>query len=112
VAPRALHPANAVEPEAPRLEDPELALVAAVRALDQAVPLSLPVSLALKRFSAGPEGPLRSLPSWGVLRRPWAGLYLSWSGRARQRTRTCNRFSGPKNRFKACRRDPIAPLWR
>jgi len=38
MAPRALHPANVVEPEAPRLEDPELALVAAVRALDQAVP--------------------------------------------------------------------------
>jgi len=56
VAPRALHPANAVEPEAPRLEDPELALVAAVRALDQAVPRSLPVSLALKRFQPGLRG--------------------------------------------------------
>jgi len=56
VAPRALHPANVIEPEAPRLEDPELALVAAVRALDQAVPRSLPVSLALKRFQPGLKG--------------------------------------------------------
>jgi hypothetical protein len=56
VAPRALQPANVVEPEAPRPEDPELALVAAVRALDQAVPLSLLVSLALKRFQPGLRG--------------------------------------------------------
>ncbi|MCQ4448687.1 MAG: hypothetical protein NO076_05535, partial [Sulfolobales archaeon] len=42
--------------EAPRPEDPELALVAAVRALDQAVPRSLPVSLALKRFQPGLKG--------------------------------------------------------
>jgi len=56
VAPQALHPADVVEPEAPRPEDPELALVAAVRALDQAVPLSLPVSLALKRFQPGLRG--------------------------------------------------------
>jgi len=34
----------------------ELALVAAVRALDQAVPCSLPVSLALKRFQPGLRG--------------------------------------------------------
>ena len=38
VAPWALHSANVIELEAPRPEDPELALVAAVRALDQAVP--------------------------------------------------------------------------
>ena len=56
MAPRALQPANVVEPEAPRLEDPELALVATVRALDQAVPRSLPVSLALKRFQPGLRG--------------------------------------------------------
>jgi len=56
VAPQALQPAHVVEPEAPRLEDPELALVAAVRALDQAVPSSLPVSLALKRFQLGLRG--------------------------------------------------------
>jgi hypothetical protein len=56
VTPRALHRANVVEPEAPRLEDPELALIAAVRALDQAVPLSPPVSLALKRFQPGLKG--------------------------------------------------------
>jgi len=56
VAPWALHPANVVESEAPRPEDPELALVAAVRALDQAVPRSLPVSPALKRFQPGLRG--------------------------------------------------------
>jgi len=44
VAPWALHPANVIEPEAPRLENPELALVAAVRTLDQAVPRSLLVN--------------------------------------------------------------------
>jgi len=65
VAPWALHPANVIEPEAPRPEDPELALVAAVRALDQAVPLSLPVSLALKRFQPG----LRGLEVIALLRR-------------------------------------------
>jgi len=65
MAPWALHPANVVEPEAPRPEDPELALVAAVRALDQAVPLSLPVSLALKRFQPG----LRGLEVIALLRR-------------------------------------------
>jgi len=57
MAPRALHPANAVEPEAPRLEDPELALVAAVRALDQAVPPFTACEPRPKAFSAGPEGP-------------------------------------------------------
>jgi len=65
VAPQALNPADVIEPEVPRLEDPEaprpedpeLALVAAVRALDQAVPLSLPVSLALKRFQPSLRGP-------------------------------------------------------
>jgi len=65
VAPQALHHANAVESEAPRLEDPELALVAAVRALDQAVPCSLPVSLTLKRFQPG----LRGLEVIALLRR-------------------------------------------
>jgi hypothetical protein len=43
----------------------ELALVAAVRALDQAVPCSLPVSLALKRFQLG----LRGLEVTALLRR-------------------------------------------
>jgi len=56
VAPRALHPADVIEPEVPRLEDPELGLVAAVRALDQAAPRSLPVGLALKRFQPGLKG--------------------------------------------------------
>jgi len=56
VAPQALHHANVIEPEAPRLEDPELSLVAAVRALDQAVPRPLPVSLALKRFQPSLKG--------------------------------------------------------
>jgi len=41
VAPRALHPANVIESEAPRLEDPELALVAAVRASNHIPRLSL-----------------------------------------------------------------------
>jgi len=65
VAPQALNPADVIEPEAPRLEDPELGLVAAVRALDQAVPRSLPVSLALKRFQPG----LRGLEVIALLRR-------------------------------------------
>jgi len=56
VAPQALNPADVIEPEVPRLEDPELALVAAVRALDQAVPRLLPVSPALKRFQPGLRG--------------------------------------------------------
>jgi len=108
VAPRALQPANVVEPEAPRLEDPELALVAAVRALDQAVPRSLPVSLALKRFQPGLKGPevitlLRRITT--ALDRALPQLIRE----ARQRTRTCNRFSGPKTRFKACRRDLYHP---
>ena len=50
MAPQALNLANVIEPEAPRLEDPELGLIAAVRALDQAAPRYLPVGLALKRF--------------------------------------------------------------
>ena len=65
VAPQALHHANVIEPEAPRLEDPELSLVAAVRALDQAVPRLLPVNLALKRFQPG----LRGLEVIALLRR-------------------------------------------
>jgi len=85
VAPRALHPANVVEPEAPRPEDPELALVAAVRALDQAVPLSLPVSLALKRFQPS----LKGLEAIALLRRITMALdmALSRSTGARQRRR-------------------------
>jgi len=43
----------------------DFALVAAVRALDQAVPRSLPVSLALKRFQPG----LRGLEVVALLRR-------------------------------------------
>jgi len=53
VAPQALNPADVIEPEVPRLEDPELGLVAAVRALDQAASLLLSVGLALKSFRPG-----------------------------------------------------------
>ncbi len=84
VAPRALHPANVVEPEAPRPEDPELALVAAVRALDQAVPLSLPVSLALKRFQLG----LRGLKVIALLRRITTALDRDSSQLIREGTLT------------------------
>jgi len=84
VAPRALHPANAVEPEAPRLEDPELALVAAVRALDQAVPRSLPVSLALKRFQPG----LKGLEVIALLRRITTALGRASSQSIREGTST------------------------
>ncbi|MCG2865601.1 MAG: hypothetical protein L7H04_07000 [Vulcanisaeta sp.] len=84
MAPRALHPANVVEPEAPRPEDPELALVAAVRALDQAVPLSLPVSLALKRFQLG----LRGLKVIALLRRITTALDRDSSQLIREGTLT------------------------
>lgn len=53
VAPQALNPADVIEPEAPRPEDPELGLIAAVRALDHAVPLPLPMSLDIKSFRPG-----------------------------------------------------------
>jgi len=62
VAPQALNPADVIEPEVPRLEDPELGLVAAVRALDQAASLLLSVGLAIKSFRRASRA-LRSLPS-------------------------------------------------
>jgi hypothetical protein len=91
----------------------ELALVAAVRALDQAAPLSLPVGLDIKNFRPGLRD-LKVIALLGRITTALTGLHPSRSGRARQRTRTCNRFSGPKTRFKACHRDlvfcPILPV--
>jgi len=84
MAPWALHPANVIEPEAPRLEDPELALVAAVRALDQAVPRSLPVNLGLKRFPSG----LRGLEAIALLRRITTALDRALSRSIREGTLT------------------------
>ena len=84
MAPWALHPANVIEPEAPRLEDPELALVAAVRALDQAVPLSSLASLALKRFQLG----LRGLEAIALLGRITTALNRALSQPIREGTLT------------------------
>jgi len=49
-----------------------------------------------KAFSAGPEGPWGHCPPEAYYDGPGQG-FTSVNQGARQRTRTCNRFSGPKN---------------